>query len=82
MKETAKELLKLWTVRTLDALGESTVMQSILTIGVIGAWIYMLIQGRPVDDTLKYTVGLVTGFYFGAKSAQQARFLARKVENK
>lgn len=75
-----KEIIKKFADATIIALGESTVMQGLITLGVIGVWLYMLMDGKPIDDTLKYTVGIVTGFYFGSKSMQQLRATIRNIK--
>jgi hypothetical protein len=49
------------------ALKESTIMQGLLTIGVVGVWLYLLVQARPVPPELNQIVGLVVGFFFGGK---------------
>ena len=51
----------------LDLLARSVIMQSVLTILVVGAWLYMIVMGKPVPELLETTVGLVVGFFFGSK---------------
>jgi len=48
-------------------LKESTIMQAILSLVVVGAYVYMLIAGVPVSDAFVGIVGLVIGFFFGGK---------------
>jgi ABC-type nitrate/sulfonate/bicarbonate transport system permease component len=48
-------------------LKESTIMQAILSLVVVGAYVYMLIAGVPVSDAFIGFVGLVIGFFFGGK---------------
>lgn len=48
-------------------LKESTIMQAVLSLLVVGAYIYMLIAGVPVSDAFIGIVGLVIGFFFGGK---------------
>lgn len=74
-----KEIIKKFADATIVAMGESTVMQGLITVGVTGVWLYMILTGKPIDDTLKYTVGIVTGFYFGSKSMQQLRATMRNI---
>jgi hypothetical protein len=51
----------------LDLLARSVIMQSVLTILVVGAWLYMIVMGKPVPELLETVVGLVVGFFFGSK---------------
>ena len=53
--------------KVLDLLARSVIMQSVLTILVVGAWLYMIIMGKPVPELLETVVGLVVGFFFGSK---------------
>jgi len=48
-------------------LKESTIMQAILSLVVVGAYVYMLIAGVPVSDAFVGIVGLVIGFVCGGK---------------
>jgi len=47
---------------------ESVIVQGILTIMVVGAWLIMLSRATPVPAGLELIVGTVVGFYFGGKS--------------
>ena len=58
MKQTLVDLFK-----------SSTLMQGILSVAVIGAYIYLLVSGNAVPETLVVSVGLVLGFFFGSKLA-------------
>jgi hypothetical protein len=53
----------------LDLLTQSVIVQGLLTLLVVGAWLYMLVAGLTVPDTLTNIVGIVIGFYFGGKVA-------------
>jgi hypothetical protein len=53
--------------KVLDLLARSVIMQSVLTILVVGAWLYMIVMGKPVPELLETVVGLVVGFFFGSK---------------
>jgi hypothetical protein len=75
-----KEVFKKFMMATIEAMGESTVIQGLITLGVVGAWLALVLQNLPVDETLKYAVGIVTGYYFGAKNAQQLRALSRRMQ--
>lgn len=58
MKQTLVDLFK-----------SSTLMQGILSVAVVGAYIFLLVSGNPVPETLVVSVGLVLGFFFGSKLA-------------
>ena len=53
--------------KVLDLLARSVIMQSVLTILVVGAWVYLIVVGKPVPELLETVVGLVVGFFFGSK---------------
>jgi len=53
--------------KVLDLLARSVIMQSVLTILVVGAWLYLIVMGKPVPELLETVVGLVVGFFFGSK---------------
>lgn len=46
---------------------QSVIMQSILTLMVVGAFIYLVCTGRQIPELLVNTVGLTFGFFFGSK---------------
>lgn len=41
------------------------IVQGLITLVVLAAWVYMLIVGIEVNDTLINIVMLVVGFFFG-----------------
>jgi len=53
--------------KLLDLIRESVIIQGILTLGLVGAAIGMMLQGREVPRDLWSLVVLVVGFYFGSK---------------
>lgn len=53
----------------LDLLKSSVIMQGLLSLLVVGAYVYMLIAGLTIPETLTVSVGLVLGFFFGSKLA-------------
>ena len=55
--------------RFLELLRESVIVQGILTMAVVGVWLYMLASALPIPDALTNIVGLVFGFFFGGKYA-------------
>lgn len=79
-KEVITYILKRFTTELLDALGESTFIQGMITLGVVGVWLFLILTNRPIDETLKYAVGIVTGFYFGTKTQTQLSRLSKKIK--
>ena len=53
--------------KLLELIRESVIIQGILTLGLVGAAIGMMLQGREVPRDLWSLVVLVVGFYFGSK---------------
>jgi hypothetical protein len=53
----------------LDLFKQSVIVQGILTLAVVGVWLYMLASGMAIPETLTNIVGLVFGFFFGGKYA-------------
>lgn len=53
----------------LDLLAQSVIVQGILTLMVVGAWLYLIVTTGTVPDQLTQLLGLVVGFYFGGKVA-------------
>lgn len=53
------------------------IIQGVITLVVICAWVYMLIAGIAVSETLFNIVMLVVGFFFGG-TAGNAAIKARK----
>jgi uncharacterized membrane protein YfcA len=54
----------------LELLTKSVIMQSVLTILVVGAWLYLIVVGKPVPSLLETIVGVIIGFFFGSKITQ------------
>jgi len=52
-----------------DLFKTSAIMQGLLSVAVIGAYIFLLVSGQAVPETLVVSVGLVLGFFFGSKLA-------------
>lgn len=63
-----------------ELLQESVIIQGILTLMVVGVWLYLIVTAQPVPDALNNLLGLVVGFYFGGKSVLQARSVARSMK--
>ena len=53
----------------IDLFKTSAIMQGLLSVGVIGTYIFLLVTGAVVPETLVVSVGLVLGFFFGSKLA-------------
>ena len=51
----------------IDLFKTSAIMQGLLSVGVIGTYIFLLVTGAVVPETLVVSVGLVLGFFFGSK---------------
>jgi hypothetical protein len=54
----------------LELLQESVIVQGILTLAVVGVWLYMVVAQQPIPSGLDNLVGLCVGFYFGGKFVQ------------
>lgn len=52
-----------------DLLRESVILQAILTTGIWGSVLFMMLAGRTVPEGLLGAANLVLGFYFGSKVA-------------
>jgi Mn2+/Fe2+ NRAMP family transporter len=50
-----------------DALRESIITQALITVGVVGVWLFLTAQGIKPDDTLTQVMMIIIGFYFGSK---------------
>ncbi len=51
-----------------QSLKESTISQAILTVGIWGAIIYLVVVGRPVPDIISAGGMGILGFWFGTKT--------------
>jgi xanthosine utilization system XapX-like protein len=54
----------------LDLLARSVIMQSVLTVLVVSAWLFLIVEEKPVPPLLETIVGLIVGFFFGSKVTQ------------
>ena len=50
-----------------ELLKESTISQALITVGVVGVWLYLVATGQTVPEELAAILTLVFGFYFGSK---------------
>lgn len=64
-----------------ELLEQSVIIQGILTLALIGAWLYMMIAGLNIPPELHAAVGLVIGFFFGAKQSIYARKEAQRLQH-
>jgi len=51
---------------------KSTIMSGVLALIVMGSVIYLAVTGRPIPDVLAASASVIVGFFFGARSGQQA----------
>ena len=72
-----KETLTQMSNKLLDLIQQSVIVQGVLTLGVVGTWLYLHIAAQPVPPELNQIVGLVVGFYFGGKAVLQAQSIKR-----
>jgi uncharacterized membrane protein YfcA len=54
----------------LDLLARSVIMQSVLTVLVVSAWLFLIVEEKPVPPLLETIVGVIVGFFFGSKVTQ------------
>jgi hypothetical protein len=65
-----------------DLLLQSVLVQSLITLVLLGTICYMYLKGQAVPAELTQFLGLVLGFYFGSKSQSQAQALADRLAAK
>jgi len=53
--------------KLLDLLQESSLLQALITFGLLVSLLYLYLTGRPVPQELVNAFSVVLGFYFGAK---------------
>ena len=54
--------------KILDLIKSSAVTQGILSVLVVGGYIYMIVAGLPVPPAYEAIAALVVGFFFGGKA--------------
>lgn len=64
--------------KIVDLIQQSVIVQGVLTLGVVGTWLYLHVAGQPVPPELNQIVGLVVGFYFGGKAVLQAQSIQKR----
>ncbi len=50
-----------------EAFKNSTIIQGLITLIVMSAVVYLVVQNMPVPPMLEAFAGLIVGFYFGSK---------------
>jgi len=55
-----------------DQFNKSTIMSGVLALIVMTAVIYLAVTGQPIPDVLAASASVIVGFFFGARSGQQA----------
>lgn len=65
-----------------ELMKESTIMQAILSLIIVGAYVYLLIVGRSIPTGFDLLVGTVVGFFFGGKLGVAQGKLAASTEAK
>lgn len=56
-----------------DLVKESTIVQGIITVSVVGVTCYLWATGQQVPQELWTADGIIIGFFFGAKTTQIVR---------
>ena len=56
------------TLRILDLLERSIVLQAVITIGILGVAAYLWVVGREMPSDLKTIVFVVLSFWMGSKT--------------
>lgn len=51
----------------IEALRESIITQAVITVSVVGVWLYLVATGQPIPTDLTQLMTIVIGFYFGSK---------------
>jgi len=51
----------------MEALRESIITQALITVAVVGVWLYLIATSQPIPPELSGILTLVIGFYFGSK---------------
>ena len=57
----------------LELLEESVLIQATMALGLLGTIIYLVVMQMPVPEILTNGFLLILGFYFGSKTAVEAR---------
>ncbi len=72
--------MDLWS-EVIKLLKESTLIQGSVTLIVVIARVYCVVAGIDPGQAFDAFVGLVFGYYFGAKSSQQTTLALREALN-
>jgi hypothetical protein len=55
-----------------ELLERSVIFQGVLVISVVGAYLYLIVTGRPIPNELHLMAGTIVGFFFGGKVQVEA----------
>lgn len=72
-QSTLKSRKEVKMSRFWDLMKESTIVQGLITLGVVGVTCYLWAVGQPVPQELWTADGIILGFFFGAKATQVIR---------
>lgn len=67
IKKAVAQAITSIVTNTGQMLRESTIVQSVVSLGLVGAVIYLWVTGRYVPVDLLQLTWLVVGFWFGSK---------------
>lgn len=56
-----------------DMVRDSTIVQGVITLAVVGVTCYLWATGQPIPQELWTADGIILGFFFGAKATQIVR---------
>jgi hypothetical protein len=56
-----------------DMVRDSTIVQGVITLGVVGTTCYLWATGNPVPQDLWTADGIILGFFFRSKATQIVR---------
>jgi len=71
---------KLFLTRMLDLFERSIIVQSLLTVGVIGVELYLYVVGREVPSELSQVGWALVGFWIGSKVEHEVQYQIRRRE--
>lgn len=66
----------------IELLKQSTLLQAILTIVLLGVISYLIVIEHPVPDVLTNAFLLILGYYFGTKSQQAIERTVDKISHR
>jgi len=60
-----------------DLLRESVIIQGTITLGIIGAVVYLAVTAQPIPEIVEKLSLLIVGYFMGAKPAAQINKVVR-----